>query len=180
MFDEQRGHLSRGVRNRRKSQSALADLIERREGGVVANFHWAILPGPAHDDSGGKPGVLQLSLAHKGRPLPGTWRLREQRRDQSSRLGKFSLPVPAPQPVNLVAADLHVHVLQFQKIGDGANFILRRKDYRRFANRCWEAEFFRLAETFAVPEAAVAYDAGKGNGLIEQNFGRPLRKGMRP
>ena len=101
----------------------------------------------------------------------GTRRFRESRRDQSPRLGKFSLPVPAPQPVNFVAADLYVHIFQLQKIGDGTDFILRRKDDGGLPDGRLETKFFRFAETFAEPESAVAHDAGKGNGLIERNLG---------
>src|SRR5260221_1957052 len=63
MLDEQGDHLSRRVRNGRERQSALADLVKRREESVVADFHRAILLCAAHDDGGGKPRVLQFSLA---------------------------------------------------------------------------------------------------------------------
>ena len=88
------------------------------------------------------------------------------------------MPVPAPQPVDFVAADFYVHFLQLQKIGNGADFILRREDDGCLADRRRKTEFFPFAETLAEPEPAVAHDARKGNGLIEGNFRGPLRNGI--
>src|ERR1700682_2253690 len=175
MLDEQRGHLCRGVRHGRQRQSALSNLVERWKDRVATNLDRAILLDAAYDDSRGEPCVLQNTVADQSRDLSRSRCFGKARGDKSPRSREFPLPVPAPQAVDLVAADFHIHFFQGKEIRGRADFILRRQHDGHFADRRWKAKFFRLAETLSIAEAAVAHDARPRYGLVEGNLRGPLR-----
>src|SRR5712671_1460783 len=150
IFDEQRGHVRRGIRDGRKRQSALPNLVERRKYGVAPDFDWMILLHAARHDGCREPRILQNTFADQSRDLSRRRRFWVARAATAARTRKFPLPVPAPQSVDFVPADFYIHFPQRKKIRNRADLILRRQHNSCFADRRWKSEFFSFAEAFAV------------------------------
>src|SRR5882762_4941132 len=175
MLDEQSRHLRGGIGHGRQGQSALSNLIERREKSVATNLDSLILLDAAYYDGCREPRVLQYAFADQSRDLPRRRRFGKPGGDQSTGTREFPLPVPTPQAVDFVAADFHVHFLEGKKMGHRADFILRRQHDRCFSNGRGKAKFLRFSKPLAEAEFTASHNAWARYGLVEGNFGRPLR-----
>src|SRR5712675_290241 len=102
--------------------------------------------------------------------LPWRQSLREALPHYAARFREFSLFVPAAQSVEFVAPDFHVHALHRNKVWQGSNFILRRKNDVRVSDRVRKTEFLQLRKALLHPEFSGTINSGIGNGLIETAF----------
>src|SRR6266850_1484088 len=163
-----------GIRHGRGVQPLLANLIQRREYAIGAYLQ-AMFFLRAPFDSGDQhcrreTRVLQNSLANQRCDLAWRQSLREALPHYAPRFREFSLFVPAAQAVEFVAPDFHVHALHRNKVWQGSDFILRRKNDVRVSDWVRKTEFLQLRETLLHPEFSGAINSGIGNGLIETAF----------
>src|SRR6266852_2489876 len=97
---------------------------------------------------------------------------------KSARLWELSKPVPAPQPVDFVSADLNVEFPHGNEMRQRGHFVLRSEDDARVSNRIEEAEFFDFRKALSQMKFSIAIDTRVRDRLIERYFRRPLRDGI--
>ena len=86
--------------------------------------------------------------------------------------------MPAAKAVNFIAADFDVEIAHRNEARKRSNFVLRGEYDASGSHRVHEAELFNFRKTPGQFEFSPAVDARVGNGLVEGNFGRPLRNGV--
>src|SRR5260370_28134254 len=82
--------------------------------------------------------------------------------------------MPAPQPVDLISADLYVELPHANEVRQSGNFILRRKHHAGVANRIGKSKLLNLREALAQLKLSISIDLRVFDGLVERNFRRPL------
>src|SRR5207244_249933 len=91
---------------------------------------------------------------------------------------KFSLLVPAAQPVNLIPADFHLQIAHGNKVWQGGHFILRRQHHADRADGLGKPEFLNFRKPLAQLKFPSAVYARVRDGFVERHFRRPLGDGI--
>src|SRR5260370_38924723 len=99
------------------------------------------------------------------------------RPQNSCELCGFPMPVPAPQPVDFVSADLNVEFPHGNEMRQRGHFVLRSADDARASNRIDEAEFFDFRTPLSQMKFSIPIDTRARHPLIERAFRRTLADG---
>src|SRR6202041_1495232 len=108
MLNESRGEMCRRVRDRGGNQSALPNLIEGGEAGVIAHQQRLVILHTLHQHGRSEARVLQSAAANHACNALGRERFRKSFAHDSLRTVQTSLTIPTVETIEIVSANLCV------------------------------------------------------------------------
>ena len=175
MPDEERSELSGRVGDGRGHQAAPTKLVKGGETRIPTQEEWLIAFFAADQNRRGKAGIFENAPADQVSDVPRRRSMRKALADNALGAVEAALPIPAAQSLEIVSADLCIHIANLHHIGQHADFVLRGEIHRRFADRGRESKYFSFIETAGKREAGVAINARTRNSRVVGHVGGPSR-----
>ena len=167
-----------GVRDGRRHEAALANLVEGGEAGVPADEERLIVFCAADEDGGSEARVFERARADEFGYLARRGRFREALADETLRAVEAALAIPAVEALEIIATDFGVDVANADDVREHADFVLRGEVDVSFANGRREAKFFAFGEALGEFETAGAIDARIRDGFVVRAIRGPHRDGI--